>query len=230
MKELPRKIQFYRSCFEADNRALQLNSVYSAKAGHLRLLNDADLLTGKVVAYHATAEWAAPCLKTLNLYSKERELYCGALFVLGAVRVLNKKQKLIAPLLLYPAGLRKKGKEDYFVEVDLQRPRLNPAAISNLQAINPELNALDQLYRELKGGPLRFQEVVWLREQLAGLFSNLDQQLAEEYPRVATAEQFDRIRKNSGFFADDGQFHLVSAACLMVLEKNRSGRGILNEL
>ena len=230
MDLVSKKIQFYRACFEADNRSLQLNSIYGNKVSHLKVLGDSDLLSGKVPATVVDEAWGTECSKTLKLYEKEKSLYLGAFFVVGSIRVMNKKQKLLAPLLLFPAKLEKVNNEDYQVEITAFSPIVNPAALAPLSSKQTEINVVDELYKVLTSNSIRFQEFVLLLDFLEGNFLNLDCQLAEEYPRVASPTQMDKIRKNARFFKEDDQFYLISALNLCVLEKNRSGRGIMNEL
>ena len=229
MEEPSKKITYFRSCFEADNRSLQLYSFFSPKVSSPIFLDDADLLTGLLPYQPVGQAWWEKSSKTLTLYAKEKTLYYCAFFVLGTTTVINKKQKLIAPLLLYPATLAA-SKGTYQVELSSQTPIINPAAVQPLSLIDPSANALDQLSDQVPNGFIRFQEGVFLKKALDGLFSNLNTDVLSEYPTTATEQQMNKLRKNKKIFEQEDQFYLISATGLGILNKTKSGRGILNEL
>ena len=72
MREAKKKIQYFRSCFEADNRSPQLYSFFSKKVSHPDILNDSDLLYGKIPYLPIRKSWGTPSLKTLSIYEKEK--------------------------------------------------------------------------------------------------------------------------------------------------------------
>lgn len=229
MIKASKKINYFRSCFEADNRSPQLYSFYSQKVSKPKILSDSDLLNGKLPYLPVGDRWGNESLKILTLYAKEKSLFCCAFFILGNTVVLGKKQKLIAPLLLYPAELTEKD-EMHQVTLTSFAPVLNPAAIQPLTLKDPSKNAIDELSAQIADGPLRFDEGVFLKEALDGLFQNLNTETLSEYPRVASPSQMEKLRKSSAFFKSDDQFYLVSAIGLGIINKVKSGRGILNEL
>ena len=228
MNDIAQKINYFRSCFEADNRSLQLLSFFSSKVSYSKVLEDSDLLTGRLPYLPVSKEWGEKALKKLTLYSKEKSLYCCAFFVFGQTYVFNKKQKLIAPLLLYPATIEEED-ELHKVTLTSNTPILNPAAVASLKARNSSLNAFNELSNHIPTGRFQFEEGVLLKEVLDDLFENLDSSTLDEYPTIASPKQIDRLRKSNALFQED-QFHLISTIGLGVLDKTKSGRGVLNEL
>jgi hypothetical protein len=228
MDEVKKKIRFFRSCYESDNRSLQLHSFYSRKVSHTLILDDSELLQGKIPFLPVSKEWGAESATTLSLYQKEKRLYLGAFFVFGNTITFNKKQKLIAPLLLYPAEIHLDD-GDYEIRISSFRPVLNPAAVSPLTLRDPSSNPIEELASHLPAGPMRFQEFFLLKELLDGLFENLHTESLSEFPKIATAKQMEALRKKRSLF-QEGQYYLISAIGAGILTKTRSGRGILNEL
>lgn len=229
MTEASKKISFFRSCFEADNRSPQLSSFFSAKVSQPKILKDADILSGHLLFLPVSTTWGRESQKILTLYEKEKDLFCCALFVIGSAFVLNKQQKLIAPLLLYPAKLVEED-EVFKLELTSYIPILNPAAIQPLTPRNPLENVFNELSSQLPEGAFRFQEAIVFKEVLDKLFLNLNTEAFSEYPTVASPDQIEKIRKSDALFKTEDQFYLVSAIGMGIINKARSGRGILNEL
>ncbi len=227
--QIKNRIAYFRSCYAADNRSLQLYSFFSKKITYTKVLDDSDLLSGALSYLPMEEEWGEKSIKTLSLYSKEKSLYFCAFFVCGNTVILNRKQRLIAPLLLYPAELKK---EDGMYQVELQSftPLLNPAAIQILSVRDESLNAIDELSDQIPTGPFRFQEAVFLKNTLDHLYSNLNTDLLAKYPEIVNAKDLEKYRKSKTIFKEDDQFHLIPGMGLGILSKTKSGRGILNEL
>jgi hypothetical protein len=228
MDEAKKKIRFFRSCYETDNRSLQLHSFYSGKVSHALILDDSEVLQGKIPFLPVSKEWGAESATTLSLYQKEKRLYLGAFFIFGHTIIFNKKQKLIAPLLLYPAEIDIDG-EEYELRISSFRPILNPAAVSPLSLRDADINPLEELASHLPSGPIGFQEVFLLKELLDGLFGNLHTESLTEFPKIASSKQVEEWRKKRNLF-QEGHYYLISAIGAGILAKTRSGRGILNEL
>jgi hypothetical protein len=229
MAEASQKIAYFRSCFETDKRSLQLYSFFSSKVSQAIFLEDSDLLTGLLAYQPVDQDWGEKSLKTLSVYSKEKKLYYCAFFIFGSTTIINKKQKLIAPLLLYPAELVKED-DLYRVELTSQHPIINPSAIQPLSLRDASVNAMDQLSDQLTNGFIRFEESVFLKKALDQLFSNLNTDTLLEYPTIASPAQMKKLRKGQQLFEQEDQFFLISAAGLGILNQTRSGRGIQNEL
>lgn len=229
MTEASKKIAYFRSCFEADKRSLQLYSFFSSKVSQAIFLEDAELLSGVLPYQPVDQEWGEKSLKTLSVYSKEKKLYYCAFFIFGTTTIINKKQKLIAPLLLYPADLVQDD-DLYRVELNSYHPIINPAAVQALSPRDPSINVMEQLSDQVPNGFLRFQESVFLKEALDQLFSNLNTETLTEYPTIASPSQMQKLRKGKQLFEQDDQFYLISASGLGILNRTKSGRGILNEL
>ncbi|MEM6698005.1 MAG: hypothetical protein AAF599_06395, partial [Bacteroidota bacterium] len=215
MKDIAQKINYFRSCFEADNRSLQLLSFFSKKVSHSQILEDSDLLTGRLPYLPVSQTWGEEVYKKLTLYSKEKTLYCCAFFIFGQAQVFNKKQKLIAPLLLYPTTIEEED-ELHKVTLTSNTPILNPAAVASLNARNPSLNVFNELSNHIPTGRFQFEEGVLLKEALDDLFENLDSSTLNEYPNIASPKQIDKLRRSNTLFQED-QFHLISTIGLGVL-------------
>ena len=82
-------IQFYRSCYQIDLKAISLIDFYSAKVDYQIVLETADLLQGKLVQYPVSTIWAEKLSKHLATYSKEKELYCCSFFISGNIPFIN---------------------------------------------------------------------------------------------------------------------------------------------
>jgi len=99
-------ISYYRSCYQADYRAISLSNFFGNKAENTLILENADLLSGKLLDYPVSTKWGTAITKKLAVYAKEKELYCGAFFLFGTMMVGGRKLDVTAPLFLYPTVLK----------------------------------------------------------------------------------------------------------------------------
>jgi hypothetical protein len=75
---LPKIIQYYRSCYQADYRAVHLLNFFSNKVSQGLLLESAELLEGKQVQVPVPSDWDKKAATYLQLDSKEKTLYCAS--------------------------------------------------------------------------------------------------------------------------------------------------------
>ncbi|MEM0993153.1 MAG: AAA domain-containing protein [Bacteroidota bacterium] len=246
MPSITQQISYFRACYEADNRNVQLRSFFSKKVSQPKILSDIDLLTGRLPYLPVAADWGAESHHMLSLYAKEKQLYVGAFFVLGKTKVLNKQQKLIAPLLLYPAQLVTENRDEsapttlfphsnpviqmaHYVFLTDRSPILNLAALLPLTPRDPSINVLEALSKHSPKDLLSFEAVMLLQEALDEIFVNLDSSALAHFPSVEVTASVERIcRSRKAFQAE--QFQILNTAGLCILDKGKAGRGILNEL
>ena len=94
-------VNYFKSCYQSDYRAISLLNFYSAKVEHPLILESAELLQGKILEFPVPTDWGEKVDQRLAIYSKEKALYCCSFFMFGEMTVAGKKQKIVAPLYLH---------------------------------------------------------------------------------------------------------------------------------
>ena len=222
-------VQYFRSCFQADNREVYIPSFFADKIENRYFLESADLLEGHLPIYPVTDEWAEAVTKKLTLYAKEKELVLGAHFLVDYQSVGGKMQSLFAPLLLYPANLVEHEGLPY-VEIDHSQRMLNPAFVRLLQTDEADSGlVLDKLLRMLPEGPIGFEQNSIIRAALHELLPDLNTEDLLFYPELKTEKELKQLRQQ---YSDGTQEKpcVVPAVVLGIFKKSTSTQGILNEL
>lgn len=217
-------ISYYRSCYQADYRAISLLNFYSAKTENPLILQSADLLQGKILEFPVSTAWGKKTKYRLSVYSKEKELYCCSFFVFGKTTIAGKQLDMAAPLFLHPVELKVEN-DIFYVSVDAENPVINSAVLQ--AASNIETGLLENLTRKLPKGFIQFDQVFELEKVLKEFFPNMDISKIDEYPKLWNAKQLKQFQKDESI---SDQFTLIPACGIGMLKKPSGSRGILNEL
>ena len=219
---------YYRACYQADFRTVNLTNFYGNKVLHQHLLDNAEILESSLHSYPVDTEWAEKVSKHLAVYSKEQTLYCCAFFVHGAARFLGKKQDVFAPLFLYKAELTWKN-DVAFIRIDIENVLLNPSVVSLLRTAetDSQSNIYDSLSAELPKGIIGFTAMAMIEEQLQRFFPDLNLDDLKGYPNVYDEAAVKAIRSTA---IEEGKFKLIPAIGVGVMKKSTTSRGILTEL
>jgi len=216
-------LQYLKSCYQADNREIGLFSYFTNKVEHRLVLKETDALNGDLPIYPIDNEWAESTGKTLAVYSKEKELYAFAFFIIAPAFVGNKELKLTAPLFFVPTGLEKR-EDDHFVVPNFDQAVVN---VSTLKQIVPSECDINQLVHELtewvtRGG-FTFGRVGVLRKLLEKNIPLLNTEELLLYPSLWPATKIKRKKH-------EGTALIVPAMGMGVLHKSSTTMGTLNEL
>lgn len=173
------KIRYLKACYQADLRAVSLNNFFSKKASHQLLLDSFDPISGEATEFPVSTEWAQKVEAHLSIYGKEKTMYTGAVFLVGSVNIAGKKEKMVAPLYLYPTDFFM---EDgiYYIAIEKDDPIINPAVLSIFE--EKQSGVYEKLYAELPKGYLNFDAIDKLEKCLAKYFPNIDAHLISELP------------------------------------------------
>jgi hypothetical protein len=217
-------VNYFKSCYQSDYRAISLLNFYSVKVEHPLILESAELLQGKILEFPVPTDWGEKVDQRLAIYSKEKALYCCSFFMFGEMTVAGKKQKIVAPLYLHQVE-RKIENEIFYISIDAENPIINPAILQAAENIQPGL--LENLTRKLPKGFIQFDQVFEIEKTLKEIFPILDFSKIENYPSLWTnkmLKDFQKERKGNSSFA------IVPACGIAMLNKPVGSRGILNEL
>ena len=217
-------ISYYRSCYQADYRAISLSNFFGTKAENILLLENADLVAGKLIDYPLSTKWGKTITQRLAVYAKEKELYCGAFFLFGSMMVGGRKLDVAAPLFLYPTILKEE-KDIFYVSIDAENPVVNPAIVQTVG--EGQTGLWELLNKDLPKGFIKFDEKYQLIEVLQTHLPTLDITQVDAYPTLLKKTELKNFQTTH---REKEGFTLVPACGLCLLNKPTGSRGILNEL
>lgn len=218
-------LSYFRSCYQADNRAVNLTNFFSFKVKYPLILETAELLQGKLAWYPVATNWGLKIKKELAIYGKERALYCCPFFLSGKTSIVGKAQRILAPLYLYPCQLIE-DKEVFYVALESNSAIINPfiaAVLKNNQS--DDSGIYEQLMKALPQGYIGFDEHHFIEKTLGIMFPDLDISLLDEYPNLWTKDMLKGLRPKT-----KNAFKMIPAIGIGVVQKSSASRGILNEL
>ncbi len=218
-------IRYYRSCYQADYRAVHLLNFFSSKVSHLHFLESAELLEGTHLQFPVPTEWGTKVSSFLQLHAKEKTLYTGSFFLIGRTRLLGKRREVAAPLYLYPTQLEVEG-EVYYVSIDAGQAIINPAFVEVLKHQEEgNQGVYEVLTQDLPIGFINFDELHQIEEVLGRYFPRLSLEAAMKYPHLLSGDTLKAAvkKKKQGF-------QLLPALGIGILDKASGSLGILNEL
>lgn len=217
-------VDYFKSCYQSDYRAINLLNFYSTKVEHPLILDSAELLQGKILEYPVSTDWGEKVDKHLAVYSKEQALYCCSFFMFGEMTIAGKKQKIVAPLYLHTAELKEEDKV-FYISIDIENPIINPTILQ--AAENIQSGFLENLTRKLPKEFIQFDQVFEIEKVLKEFFPKLNSSKIENYPNLWTNKMLKDLQKER---KENAPFVIVPACGIAMLNKPTGSRGILNEL
>ena len=221
---LKNRIAYFQSCYQSDYRAVSLSNFFGNKAENTLIIEQADLIEGKLLDFPVSTKWGKEIVEKLAVYAKEKELYCGAFFLFGSMTVGGRKLGVAAPLYLYPTILKEE-KEVFYVSIDAENPIINPAIVQT--AGESQTGLWELLNKILPKGFLKFEERFQLEEMLQAHLPNIDSTTLAESPTLWNKKALKSLQATS---QEQKGFTLVPACGLCLMNKPTGSRGILNEL
>ncbi len=229
MTDISRIISYFRDCYLADTRTLSLTNFFSTKVENKLVIDGEDeLLNGHLPYLPVSKKYFDEVSKNLTLYSKEKELYACAFFIMGTSEAsMEKSHKICAPLFLYPARLVEK-EGLHFVEIDTGKRILNNNFLSTLEG-NDKLDLFETLNREVTPGYISFESVGKIKRVLESELLDFVGDEILHYPELMSEAALKRqlqprvLKKTPGF-------KIVSSLAFGVIKKSNYTLGILNEL
>ncbi|MFK7772584.1 MAG: AAA domain-containing protein [Saprospiraceae bacterium] len=217
-------VNYFKSCYQSDYRAVSLLNFYSSKVEHPLILESAELLQGKMLEFPVSTDWGKKVDQQLAVYSKEKALYCCSFFMFGETTVAGKKQNIVAPLYLHTVELKREN-EIFYISIDAENPIVNPAILQ--AAENVQTGLLESITQKLPKGFIQFDQVFEIEKTLKEFFLNLDFSKIENYPTLWTNKMLKDFQKKR---KENSPFVIVPACGIAMLNKPTGSRGILNEL
>ena len=218
-------IQYFKSCYQADARDVQLMNFFSKKIEDSFLLKDSDLLTGKSLLYPVDSEWGERTQKTLSIYGKEKELYAFSLFLLGKYTMIGRSQRVAAPLILHPLEL-KEIDEVYYLSIKEGNHIYNPFFFQLANSEGSSAEAKEEMYEKSDNDFIQFDDCVFISDIVKKHFSNINAKMLPQFPDLLSGKDvWSLLRKQKG-----DRYRLVPAAGVGLMKKSFGNVGIYSEL
>lgn len=187
------------------------------------ILEDADLLEGKLPLHPVDEHWALKCNEILNIYTQEKELFTCAFFLSGKYKLNGKHTSILAPLLLIPTSIEKL--EDYFIRLQNDQVLVNSFAFRFLNAVEDNNSDLvNEIVSACEGGIITFETCSKLKASLENQFHNLDAGDILLYPKLFNTKEIEKHIENVQGFS------IVPAVGLGIVNKSSTSLGSLSEL
>ena len=227
MHKLSNAIDYFKSCYQVDLRAISIFNFFGKKVEQQLILDNAQLLTGKLLQYPISTKWGEEMEKTLALHSQEKVLYCCAFFLSGKMNVIGKAQKVFAPLYIYPVSLLLEN-EIYYLVLDPDNAVINPVFVEFIktQTINVDIT-YDDLANALPRGFIKFDEIFKIEKVLQKLIPELEVSDLDTFPQLHSEEEIKKIYKKPN---RNNSLSLIGGMGVGLMPKPSGSRGILNEL
>ncbi|AZG72700.1 DEAD/DEAH box helicase [Shewanella livingstonensis] len=208
-------ISYYRDCYKEDSASINLWNVNKLKQEDRLILKGQDELgTGFLPRLPIPEEFAAPMLKRVAIYQRERVLLYARFLFVGKVSIKGELKTIISPLLFNEATIEQDKGNFYFCVQD-QTPEINEAL---LQQLLPEDNELsEQLFSEDTQSP-SFWTSYFNHNHIE--ISSLE---LLQYPKLAQSGDIKKaLTKKTP--------SLLPISMLIFVERSTSSRGVLHEL
>ena len=220
---LNRITSYFKSCYEADFRSVSLLNFFGKKAELPLILEEVELFRETEENYPILTEWGIKVSKNLRIYSKEKELYCGAFFLFGSTNVIGRKVNVATPLFLYPAKLSKKS-GFFYLKIFHNQAIINPAIF---QLLPKEQSAVEKFKESLPYGYFKKNDEKVIERAFKEFAPEVDTAHLENFPYLYSEEFIKAFRKSN---QKKGIFEIAPAAAVFIMNKSKGSVGVLNEL
>lgn len=223
-------LKYLAECYRENGSRVGITSIESSRVRQHIFVEGEDLIVSDSVLdgqHFIPGKKAANLANQARLYEKDRELFYGAVFLIGNLEKDDSRRKpAFAPLILYPVAVEKVMEESGAeFAVDTSRRILNYALLENLGD--------DEFIRKVEAA-------VDVSGHSEGCVGELRRLFTTEFTDCATDEllKYPYLLKSRELRSvltsvEDGNsngMHLVPGAVLFLADKSTEMRGVLNDL
>lgn len=220
-------ISFYKSCFEEENKGGGIANFLSAKVEKHTLIKGRDEHISGLLPYFPIDDKIARKLQgEVALYQKEKELIYGSHFLLGRfVGFQGKSEKLVAPLLIYPAKIIYES-ELFFIQADIFAPTFNPVIINLIKSYDSEFDET-AFYKHLPEGNIELRDNGNLSRLIEKNLAGADASLMVDYPNNLSQYKITKTFQANTF---ESTYQLVPCSGFGMVRKSTKTRSTAAEL
>ncbi len=224
-------IKYYKDCYQADNRELQLLNFFSKKVENTLFFQEKEeLLTGEFSAVHVNDAYADKMHSILHLHGREKKLYYCAFFITGlGTNMQGKEQKICAPLLLYPAQITFQDGLN-MVSVNFQNRLINFSILYKIRDKHLDDKEFYLKVREqLPQGHVDLRGAGDVERCLQHWCSQIETSEVLFYPTLTSERTLKQITNITRLKEQKG-YRLVPSCALGLIKKSQQTIGVLHEL
>lgn len=221
----PKLIEFFKKCYQADNRSENLWDIFSKKHAFLQMYNEEDLsvlLQGKNLVIDDL--YGKKLFAKVTAYRREKQFVLGTDFIIG--RIANnshlskaKTRKICAPLFLWECEIQH-DQQQFTIAINPTSSRLNFSLLTQLFEDTKKLEDTIETYNAFGG----FTEIESLKTSLISQIQSYKINSLDTYH--ATEEDIKSLSTKT----QKGQLMLTRGAATLMIDRSRSSRGIVDEL
>lgn len=229
-------IAYFKACYQADNRALEIHNFMGPKIDNVLWLEEDELLNGPIQQYPVATAWGQNVFEHLLLHQKEQELILGAFFLIGKAKVgFNKAkiQKIVAPLLQIAVEIIYED-EVYFLRLKEEPFQLNPAVVRFLDAAHQSKSAegqfsnrYDQLAEVFPDFQIDFDACMAMEKALLKQYPTWETDAFRDYPALLNEKT---LQSHYRKIKESYQFQLYPGIAVGLVQKTTAAKGILTDL
>ena len=224
-------INYYKDCYQADNRELKLLNFFGRKVDDVYFFQEREeLLNGTFPYIHIDEEYAEEMQTKLLLHGREKNLYYAAFFIVGlGTNMQGKEQKICAPVVLYPAQIIEIDEERY-LSVDFKNRIINFSILHKIRDKHlEESDFYTKVVAQLSNEVLDISGALAIEACLKHWCSNIDTHDTILYPDLISEKQVKQAM-NINKLKEQKGYRLLTACALGLIEKSKQTLGILHEL
>jgi len=219
-------IDYYRSCYQSDNRQLEIYDFLHAKIENkIHLPNKEELLTSDTPCIAIDSIQAEALIKKQRLFGQEKELLYGVFFVCG--QYLGAKgdvEKLCSPLFYYPAKIEERDGFHY-LSIDTKQQKINFPLISLLTDRKQDDLLQDADFGLLPKDVIGFEDIGTIVRFFKKFFPQVNTDEVYSYPQNVSPYALRKAQKEK-----NANLVLLPSSIAGLVPQSASTRGVINEL
>lgn len=220
--------EYFKECYKMDFKEYVIDNVLSRKHTFKWFDDKKETLVSSslpIIPY--TNSKAKELEKELELYQLEKKLYYGCFFLLGTnENALGKDKRICAPLLLFPATL-KRIDEEYFLEIDRSAFSINRFVISQMdfKSNNSKETFLNELNNRVANDP---ENLLSIAKLFQSHINNIDTSDVLMFPNIWSSSKIKDYLSEGEFLSKN--YKIVPGAGTVVVNKSESSLRVINDL
>ena len=224
--KIAKLIDYYRSCYQSDNRQLEIYDFLNVKIENkLYLSEKEELLTADAPFVAVDSQKAEALLKKQRLFEQEKVLLYGVFFVCGQyVDAKGDVQKLCSPLFYYPAKIEERDGFHY-LSIDSKQQRINFPLISLLTDGDQNELLQDADFALLPKDVIGFEDVGTIVRFFKKFFPHVNTDELYSYPSNVKVHALRKAQKEEG-----ASLVLLPSSIVGLVPQSANTRGVINEL
>lgn len=216
-------IQYFRRCFEIDNRNIVINDIYKSSE-YVHSLDKEELITEESPITPIPKNVFEDLKKLQIMHSGEGKLLYFSYLMRGETIFNNKKVKIFTPLFLFEATILQEG-EFYYLKLQKNKPILNQKVFSDYLNNPDDGDFSDKAFQTLEN-PKDFRDIPILFDQY---FSEIINTECMNFPKLKSESELLKIYKSRAKKYSNAP-HLFPAGGICFLRDKSEVKGVLSEL